>query len=440
MFAHRTRTGRWLELKAITDVMFGVTPEKKSFSGHPSTPARVVKSITSLSVVMLLASCSYLPPIDEPPEAPTPTSKSTLVLKQTTFENVPGWAAADHSLILPAFLKSCDVLVKKSPDAAMGPDTRMGKISDWVEICADARKIRPGNKVEVNFFFQSRFVPYLARNNQNATGLFTGYYESELEGRWGPEGDFAHPIYSRPNDLVSANLGQYRDEFKGKQIAGRVLGNKLIPYNSRAEINNGALKGRALEILWVNDPVTLFFLHVQGSGRVRMTDGSTVRIGYAGRNGRPYTSIGKELVKMNVMPLKDVTAPAIMSWLRANPEPGRRLMNKNESFVFFRVIDGDGPLGAQGVPLTPGRSMAVDRKFIPYGVPIWLNTTDPLDGKLPLRRLMVAQDTGSAIKGPVRGDVFWGFGAEAAERAGVMKSRGQYYLILPSNRVADPDA
>jgi membrane-bound lytic murein transglycosylase A len=141
---------------------------------------------------------------------------------------------------------------------------------------------------------------------------------------------------------------------------------------------------------------------------------------------------------MGVMPLKDVTAPAIMNWLRTNPNDGQRLMEKNESFVFFRVVDGDGSLGAQGVPLTPGRSMAVDRKFIPYGVPIWLNTTDPLDPKLPLRRLMVAQDTGSAIKGPVRGDVFWGFGAEAAERAGVMKSRGQYYLILPRSRVFDP--
>ncbi len=427
MFARLIRTGRWLEPKAITKGLIGV----RSFS------ARLLKPLVSVGAFLVLASCGYLPPIDEPP-APL-ASDSELMLKQMDFVDVPGWGGADHSLILPAFLKSCEVLSKKSLDADMGPDPRMGKISDWVDICADAKKIRPGNKVEVNFFFQSRFVPYLASNNQNTTGLFTGYYEPELEGRWGPEGLFATPIYSRPNDLISANLGDYREEFKGKQIAGRVLKNKLIPYNTRAEINNGAIKGRGLEILWVNDPVTLFFLHVQGSGRVRMADGSTVRVGYAGRNGRPYTSIGKELVKTGVMPLKDVTAPAIMDWLRANPEAGRRLMNKNESFVFFRVVDGDGPLGAQGVPLTPGRSMAVDRTFIPYGVPIWLNTTDPLDAKKPLRRLMVAQDTGSAIKGPVRGDVFWGFGAEAAQRAGVMKSRGQYYLILPANRVFNPE-
>lgn len=438
MYARLIRIGRWLEPKVITDVMCGLASDDRLDSEHRSVSFGMLKYIASLGALIVLASCSYLPPIDEPP-APR-ASDSALTLKQMKFVDVPGWAAADHSLILPAFLKSCDVLAKKQPNADMGPDPRMGKISDWVNICSDAKKIRPGNKVEVNFFFQSRFVPYLASNNQNVTGLFTGYYEPELQGRWGPEGDFTSPIYSRPNDLISVNLGEYREEFKGKQIAGRVLRNRLIPYNSRAEINKGALKGRGLEILWVNDPVTLFFLHVQGSGRVRMADGSTVRIGYAGRNGRPYTSIGKELVNMQVMPLKDVTAPAIMDWLRANPTAGEQVMNRNESFVFFRVIDGDGPLGAQGVPLTPGRSMAVDRKFIPYGVPIWLNTTDPLDAKLPLRRLMVAQDTGSAIKGPVRGDVFWGFGAEAAQRAGVMKSRGQYYLILPSNRVFNPES
>ncbi len=432
MFVLLIRTGRWLAPKATTNVGLGVS----SRAGRAISFSKLLKRVACAGSMLVLASCAYFPPPDE--IAPPTESDSALLLKQVKFEDVPGWAGADHSLILPAFLKSCAVLAKKPLDADMGPDPRMGKISDWVEICSDAQKIRPGNKIEVDYFFQSRFVPYLASNNLNVEGLFTGYYEPELEGRWGPEGSFSIPIYSRPNDLVAANLGEFDDEFKGRQIAGRIVNNKLIPYNSRREINNGALQGRGLEVLWVNDPVTLFFLHVQGSGRVRMSDGSTVRIGYAGRNGRPYTSIGKELVNMGVMPLKDVTAPAIMNWLRTNPNDGQRLMEKNESFVFFRVVDGDGPVGAQGVPLTPGRSMAVDRKFIPYGVPIWLNTTDPLDPKLPLRRLMVAQDTGSAIKGPVRGDVFWGFGDEAAQRAGVMKSRGQYYLILPRSRVFNP--
>lgn len=394
-----------------------------------------MKRLISVSALVVLASCTYLPPIDEPPEPPA--SEAGLMLQQMKFEDVPGWAGADHSLILPAFLRSCDRLKNKALDADMGKDVRMGKVSDWVDICGDARKIRPGNKVEVNFFFQSRFLPYRASNNQNTQGLFTGYYEPELEGRWGAEGAFDIPIYSRPNDVIVAKLGEHREELLGTQLAGRVVENKFVPYHNRAAINNGALKGRGLEILWVNDPVALFFLHVQGSGRIRMSDGATVRIGYAGRNGRPYTSIGKELANRGIIPLKDITAPAIMDWLRANPGTGKNIMNKNESFVFFRVIDGEGPIGAQGVPLTPGRSLAVDRRFIPYGIPIWLNTTDPLDIKIPLRRLMVSQDTGSAIKGPVRGDVFWGFGAEAAQRAGLMKSRGEYYLILPRNRAFD---
>lgn len=399
-------------------------------------PSRFYKKLLSAGVVLALSACAYLPPPDEVPQSAD--EDAALLLAEVKFEDVPGWAGADHSVILPAFLRSCDVLAKKPLDQDMGQDPRMGKISDWIDICADARKIRPGNQVEVNFFFQSRFVAYRASNNQNSIGLFTGYYEPELEGRWGREGEFAIPIYSRPSDLILANLGEHREELKGTQLAGRVIQNRFIPYNTRAEINAGALEGRGLEILWVKDPVALFFLHVQGSGRIRMADGSTVRIGYAGRNGRPYTSIGRELVNDGIMPLKDVTAPAIMSWLRANPLAGKELMNRNESFVFFRVIDGDGPIGAQGVPLTPGRSMAVDSRFVPYGVPIWLNTTDPLDEKAPLRRLLVAQDTGSAIRGPVRGDVFWGFGPEAALRAGVMKSRGEYYLILPRSRAFRP--
>lgn len=418
------RTGHLSEPKATTDVKAEVESRSMRF--------QIMKRLLCVGVVLALTSCASVPTSDAPPA--TEDQNDKLILAEVKFENVPGWSGADHSVILPTFLRSCDVLEMKPLDQDMGKDPRMGKISDWVDICADARKIRPGNSVELQFFFQSRFVAYRASNNQENIGLFTGYYEPELDGRWGREGVFTVPVYSRPNDIVTASLGDYRPELAGKQIAGRILNNKLIPYNTRAEINNGALNGRGLEILWVDDPVALFFLHVQGSGRIKMADGSTVRIGYAGRNGRPYTSIGKELVKRGVMPLKDVTAPAIMDWLRTHPIAGQEVMNKNESFVFFRVIDGDGPLGAQGVPLTPGRSMAVDKRFIPYGVPIWLNTTDPLNEKLPLRRLMVAQDTGSAIKGPVRGDVFWGFGDDAALRAGVMKSRGEYYLILPRSR------
>jgi len=245
------------------------------------------------------------------------------------------------------------------------------------------------------------------QNSIDTEGLFTGYYEPEIAGRWTAQAEFQIPVYARPTDLISIDLGRHRSEMAGTQLAGRLVDNKLVPYFSRAEIYAGALRGRELEILWTADPVDFFFVHIQGSGRVRLPDGSHIRIGYAGRNGRRYTSIGRELVGMGEIALKDVTAPAIRDWLRAHPAAGSALMHKNQSYVFFRVIDGDGPIGAQGVVLSPGRSLAVDRAFMPL----------------------------SAIKGPVRGDVFWGFGKTAALRAGLMKQKGRYYLLLP--RVAE---
>ena len=386
----------------------------------------------SLVGLLLLPACADLP-LPLPQEAQPDTGTPALTLTKTDYEELDGWDGENFAAALPALIRSCDVLEKRAPETPMGVDERMGRIADWVSICKDARIIRPGNQIEAKYFFESRFVAYIAGDRNEPGGLFTGYYEPELLGRWAPEAEYRIPVYSRPTDLVSIDLGAHRAEMAGTQLAGRVVDNKLIPYFSRAEINGGALRGRALEVLWVADPIDAFFLHIQGSGRVRLPDGSHVRIGYAGRNGRRYTSIGRELVAMGAMPLSDVTAPAIRQWLRAHPAAAVELMNRNESYVFFRVVEGEGPLGAQGVPLTPGRSLAIDRAFLPLGVPVWLDTTDPVVEDAPLRRLLVTQDTGSAIKGPVRGDVFWGFGEEAATRAGLMKQKGRYYILLPKS-------
>ncbi len=382
-----------------------------------------------MAAVLLLAGCSNLG-LPQPDATTSPVETATLNLSQVGFDKLGGWNAENFTEALPVLIRSCAVIDKKDAKAAVGSNERMGTYGDWQKICKDARLIRPDNKIEAKYFFESRFVAYQAADHTETEGLFTGYYEPELKGRWGAEAEYQIPIYSRPLDLVSIDLGDFREEYAGTQLAGRLTDNKVVPFYSRAEINKGALRGRGLEILWVADPVEAFFLHIQGSGRVRLPDGSHVRVGYAGRNGRRYTSIGRELVAKGVMPLKDVTAPAIMDWLRAYPAAGSELMNKNESFVFFRVIEGDGPIGAQGIALTPGRSLAIDRAFLPLGIPLWLDTTDPIDER-PLRRVMLAQDTGSAIKGPVRGDVFWGFGETAAKRAGLMKQRGRYYLLLP---------
>ena len=385
----------------------------------------------AFGALILLAACSGVAPIVPVTAPPTDSDASSLTLRVTDYLDISGWNGDDHASVLPTLIRSCEKIEAKDPSASLGSDLRMGRVEDWMAICADARKIRPGNMVEAKYFFESRFIAYRVGDVHDTNGLFTGYYEPELNGRWVPQEGFQTPIYARPKDIISINLADFRSMYVGAKLVGRMEGNTVIPYYTRAEINEGALKGRELEILWVDSPVDAFFMHIQGSGRIKLQDGSHVRVGYAGRNGHEYKSIGRVLVDRNVMPLEQVTAPAIRNWLATNPDLADELMNQNRSFVFFRVIEGDGPIGAQGIPLTPGRSLAVDRTFLPLGIPIWLDTTDPLDEKLPLQRLMVAQDTGSAIKGAVRGDVFWGFGNEAARRAGLMKQNGSYFVLLP---------
>ena len=373
-----------------------------------------------------VAACAPMaPPAPEKPEA------GFLRLTPARFEQLPGWLAEDHAAALLPFLKSCQKLRALPADRPLGPDDAMGRAGDWRKICADAQLIRAGNRTEAQYFFESRFTPYLVQNNYEEKGLFTGYYEPELHGSWKQEGPFRHPIYTRPKDLVAIDLGKFRPEMKGEHLAGRVAGNEVIPYSTREDIEAGALKGRQLELLWVDDPVDAFFLHIQGTGRVVFTDGSAVRIGFAGRNGHRYTPIGRELVAMGAIKSDKVTMKTIRDWLAANPLLGSQMMARNKSYIFFKAMDDDGPVGAEGVALTPGRSLAVDVKFVPLGVPVWLVTTEPGKPKKPIRRMVVAQDTGSAIKGPVRGDLFVGFGSTAGVVAGEMRESGIYFLLLP---------
>jgi membrane-bound lytic murein transglycosylase A len=219
-------------------------------------------------------------------------------------------------------------------------------------------------------------------------------------------------------------------------VRGRIEGDRLVPYFDRDEIERGALDGRALELLWVDDPIDKFFLQIQGSGLVRLADGRLLRVGYADQNGRAYRPIGRDLVEMGELSREEVSLQSIAAWLRANPDRADAVMDKNPSYVFFQLLGDaealEGPLGAQGVPLLAGRSLAVDRRYIPYGAPVWLETEAPFpDGERSLHRLMIAQDTGGAIKGGVRGDVFRGAGDLAEHVAGHMKSRGSYFLFLP---------
>jgi len=345
-----------------------------------------------------------------------------------------------------AINRSCARLARLADAAVVGPAGIGGQAQDWRAPCAALAALPAGDHVAARSALERWFVPYAASNNGDTKGLFTGYYEPELRGSRSRSGRYVVPLYGRPADLITVDLGLFREELRGQRIAGRVQGGALRPYASRAEIEAGALAatprdgGGPLELVWVDDGIDAFFLEIQGSGRIVLDDGSILRVGYAAQNGHPYYAIGRELVSRGV-PREQVSMQSIRAWLAANPDQAREVMNKNPSFVFFRTLAppaaaDDGPLGAEGVALTPGRSLAVDRAHLAMGLPVWLDAEDPLEASRRLQRLLVAQDTGGAIRGPVRGDVFWGFGSDAAERAGKMRSAGRYWILLPRDAAA----
>lgn len=386
-------------------------------------------------------------PVPQPQPAPPPTAQpfseapppvkpgERLILTATAFADLPGWAEDDFAPALLAFQRSCTKLNGQPPDRALVPgDDRFGTNAQWRRIC-DALPARPDREA-ARSFVERWFRPFRAANNDNPQGLFTGYYEPELKGSRQPGGRYTVPLYKTPGDLVQIDLGQFVDEMKGRSIAGRVENGRLRPYADRAAIEGGHLKDKGLELLWVDDPVDAFFLQVQGAGKVALADGGAVRVGFAGHNGHGFVAIGKLLVDSGRIGRERVSMQAIRDWLRANPDEAQALMAKNPRFIFFKEVTqeaADGPLGAQGVALTPGRSLAVDRRYVPLGLPVWLDTTMPGTTDKKLRRLMVAQDTGGAITGPVRGDFYWGTGEAALAEAGKMRSTGGYYLLLPKS-------
>jgi membrane-bound lytic murein transglycosylase A len=345
-------------------------------------------------------------------------------LKRTEYSALPGWQGDDPAQALAPLQKSCDAILKAEAEKPFGPLPYAGKYADWQDIC---RRLPEGT--EARKFFADNFTPYEIWNAKDRNGLFTGYYEPILHGSIKKKKPYLIPLYARPADLVTVNLGDFKPDLKGETVMGRVEGEKLVPYYTRAEIEKGSLK-KGKKVVWVDNAADAFFLHIQGSGQVILPHNKVMQVGYAAANGRPYTAIGKELIKRGALEKGNVSMQTIRAWLEAHPKEAPEVMDVDESFVFFRKLDTKSPLGAQGVELTPGRSIAVDRKLIPYGAPLWLDAETP-EKTGRLQRLMVAQDTGGAITGAVRGDFFWGAGAEAAEKAGIMKSAGQSYLLMP---------
>jgi membrane-bound lytic murein transglycosylase A len=351
---------------------------------------------------------------------PKPSAATEARYEASGWVDMPGWDQAALAPSLRAFIAGCARAQGRRP---------------WPAVCAEARRLGADDEAAARAFFESRFSAYrIISPDGNAEGLVTGYYEPILRGRRAPSGAFRHPVYGVPDDLIVVDLAELHPELRNLRLRGRLQGKRLVPYASRAEIDASAgLPARPLA--WVADPVDLFFLQIQGSGQVELAPGERIRLGFADQNGHPYRSLGRYLVDRGEMRLEQASMQSIKAWAAANPKKLQEALNANPSYVFFRELPPptgplDGPPGALGVPLTPGYSVAVDPRYVPLGTPYFLATTLPLS-TTPLERLMVAQDTGGAIRGAIRADFFWGTGDEAGAQAGRMRQQGRAWILWP---------
>lgn len=380
-------------------------------------PAKPPAAPTPLPVPAPTPAPVVPPPVIEAP-APKPAVPFSS-LRATTWDAVPGWRDDNPQLAWSAFLASCRALTSQPT---------------WQPACSAAAALSEPSREMLYRFFETSFTPYQAVNPDGSdSGLVTGYYEPLLYGSRTKSARYRFPLYSAPDDLLVIDLAALHPELKNMRLRGRIEGKRVVPYYDRAQIENGTAPVAGKEIVWVEDAVELFFLQIQGSGRVKLESGETVAIGYADQNGHAYRSIGRLLVDRGDLPLEKASMQGIKAWAKQNPAKLQELLNYNASYVFFREMPPDlpGPLGALGVPLTARRSMAIDPRYVPLGAPVFLATTMP-NSRQPLNRLMIAQDTGGAIRGAVRADFFWGFGEEAAALAGRMRQSGKMWVLLPN--------
>jgi membrane-bound lytic murein transglycosylase A len=392
---------------------------------------------TPALLTVLLVACATEPPSrtsSEPPEVSVPISKppvtppqavpqigieSSASFEPRTWTALAGWSEDDPRPALLAFTESCRVLAREPL---------------WQPPCEQANGIKNESQTQIREFFERRFTPYqVIAADGGHVGLITGYYEPLLKGSRKASARYRYPVHGVPGDLVVVDLPELDSEQKPLKLRGRREGQRIVPYYRRAEIENGKAQLKGREIVWVDDAIELFFLHVQGSGRVRLDSGQIMRVGYAEHNGHPYRSIGKRLVERGELALEQASMQGIKVWARSHPGKVKELLNYNERYVFFRELprDSAGPMGSLNVPLTPGRSLAIDPSVIPMGAPVYLSTTWPASDQ-PLNRLMLAQDAGGAIKGALRADFFWGFGEEAGTHAGRMKQSGRLWVLMPN--------
>lgn len=360
------------------------------------------------------------------------SKKLNIQFHSVSFSALPDWDTTDLLPSITAFQTSCHIFLTTSPEKIISNGLIQLKAKDWFPACrACEQLIKPYSQEQLKSFFETWFEPIEFYDTQPIKGLFTGYYLPLVKGNLTKTPYYDVPIYAVPNDLVTIKLQAFDPLFAKKTLIGRITdGKTVVPYYSSEEIDHGAIDTHAAVIAWIHDRVDRLFLQIQGSGHIQLPDKSLLTINYASENGAPYTAIGGVLIKQGVLTKETVSMQAIRDYLAAHPEQVKPIINRNKSFVFFKASPQLGALGVRNIPLTPGYSMAVDQKWVPIGAPIWLSTTRP-DTKNRFERLMVAQDIGGAIQGPVRGDIFWGAGKKAASLAGTMKETGVYWVLLP---------
>jgi membrane-bound lytic murein transglycosylase A len=371
-----------------------------------------------LLLILLAAACA---PAPQKPMCPCPPPKpeaETARYEARAFSDLPGWNGAQLEPSLRAFVAGC---------------------ARFKRVCDMARGLPAGDERVARNFFETQFVPYaLVSSVSGDSGLVTGYYEPIIDGSRVAGPVHRYPIFGLPSDLVVVDLGNVVPETRGLRLRGRLDGRRLVPYYSRGEIDARGEAFPAPVIAWSADPVELFFLQIQGSGQVRLESGERIRVGFAEQNGHPYRSLGRHLVERGEMPLEQASMQGIKAWAAANPQKLQEALNQNPSYVFFRELPvTDGPIGALSIPLHSERSLAVDRRFVPLGAPVYLATTFPLSEE-PLQRLMAAHDTGGAIRGVVRADFFWGTGPDAGAQAGRMRQQGRMWLLWPIGEPLPP--
>ena len=420
------------------------------------------KIITSMCCICLLAACGTPQKPEDKISTTTPTEHSNdqVTYRHASFQDLPDWSSQDFQQSMQSFLQGCLKLQNKQ---------------EWLPVCQAAQRVGNENK-QIKTFFEQNFAVWQVKDNNKHEGMITGYYEPALNGALSQSEFARYPIYGVPNDLLILDypaslrgkpqlivrpignnrvqvldkeqpaMGEYIVDIstfvvdeRTKALKGRIEGNRFVPYYTRAEIDQGALKGKAPILGYANDPVELFFLQIQGSGRLMTRDGQYVRLGYAEQNGHAYTSVGTYLIRQGELTSGQASMQGIKAWVQLNPNRQNEVLGVNKSYVFFRILPNTsgGPIGALGVPLTDGYSGAVDPRYITLGSPLFLSTTYP-SSQRPLNRLIMAQDTGGAIRGGIRVDFFWGFGDEAGAQAGKMKQQGRVWTLLPKGITPQP--